>query len=372
MGIKIVPYCSNHEPAVDAFNERLRGAGVEFQFFSRASSEWLPADEGLPVHRIYRLAIDDEEVVRGGYALRRQQFWINGTRQWVGNYQLPLSEGIYDAKFRTLGMRLLRSALRESPLLYSLGMGGITQPLPKLLGASGFALALVPFFFRVLNAGRFLREMQLLQTPSWRRWGARISARTGVGAGGIHLAHRLRDRSHRNSRYRVEIVPEFGDWIDEVWESVGKEGLLVGDRRMEAMRQVFPASREANLKVRLEYSGRPVGFVVLRCTPLSGDHYFGNLRLGSIVDGWASKEHIVQLVRLATDLLKEQSADLIISNQSLASWQFGLQRCGYLSFRSNFGLGVSPKLSALLPGGLPANLEACHFNRADGDGPIHI
>ncbi len=372
MGIKIVPYQAVHEEAVESFNERLRDAGVAFQFFDRCSSDWLPDDVRAPVFRTYRLALDDEGVVRGAYALRCQDFWIKGGRQRVANYQLPLSEGICNPRFRPLGTRLLRSALREFPYLYSLGMGGIVQPLPKLLEASGFDLSLVPFFFRVLNGRRFLTEMMVLRQSKMRRFGAQLAAYSGLGPLGIHSFQRLCTQAVVDGRFTSSVVASLDGWLDEVWARTASDETSGAIRSSEVMNRVFPTDHESNIKMKICCSGEPIGYVVVRCTSMKGDAYFGDLRLGSIVDGWGAKEHVGQIVRLAAAHLKGLGADLIISNQSSRPWREALKSLGFLSFRSNFGLATSPKLTAALRASSGDGLEDCHFNRSDGDGPIHI
>ena len=118
--------------------------------------------------------------------------------------------------------------------------------------------------------------------------------------------------------------------------------------------------------------GQAVGYVVVRSTKMTDDQYFGNMTLGSIVDGWAAEDDLKQLVCLASRELEALGADLVISNQILASWIRALTAGGYLSFRSNFALAISPKLSSLMGGPLIDIGPQCHFNRSDGDGPIHI
>ncbi len=374
MAISLVPYEAAHVPAVADFNRRLQEGGCAFQFYASPSTDWLPADLGAPVHRIYRLALDEDGLVRGGYALRMQEFVIGGERVRVGNYQLPLSEGIVDSRFRTLGTRLLRSALRESPLLYGLGMGGIEQPMPTLLRASGFDAALVPFFFKVLRARRFLLEMPALRRRSWLRLAVAGASYSGLGPGAIHGWQALRHRVPGTSDFRLERIASLeGDWLDGLMDrSVGSRDVMAL-RSAAVMSRVFPERTEANIKLRLLRGDDAVGYVVVRCTQMKADAYFGNLRLGSLVDGWCESEAGPVLVDLATRFLKEAGADLVISNQTHRLWQNALQANGYLSYQSNFGLVVSPKLIKAMGGeGLGARLGDCHFNRSDGDGPIHI
>src|SRR5690606_33754296 len=110
----------------------------------------LPKEEGRVVFREFFLAIDGDEV-RGGFTLRRQDFWTGSGIVPMANYQGPLSEGLWDRRYMMAGVQMLRAALRDQPLLYALGMGSMGQPLPKLLASAGWSLEPVPFFFHVLR-----------------------------------------------------------------------------------------------------------------------------------------------------------------------------------------------------------------------------
>src|SRR5262249_48545091 len=89
--------------------------------------------------------------------------------QEVGNFQLPLSEGIVDRRYATVGVTLPHQALALQPALYSLGMGSVTRPLPRMLGRLKWTVEEVPFFFRVMHGGNFVRNIRTLRTSPRRR-----------------------------------------------------------------------------------------------------------------------------------------------------------------------------------------------------------
>jgi hypothetical protein len=100
------------------------------------------------------------------------------------------------------------------------------------------------------------------------------------------------------------------------------------------------------------------------------DHkQFGNLRVGSIVDGLAAGGAVGDVVHKATAVLEKQGVDLVISNQLHAEWSAPLLEAGFRKGPSNFLLALSPALAGLAAG---APETAFHFNRGDGDGPIHL
>ena len=97
------------------------------------------------------------------------------------------------------------------------------------------------------------------------------------------------------------------------------------------------------------------------------DAKYGSMRVGSIVDCWASPENALPVVEAAAATLKRQGMDLIVSNQSHALWCRALEHSGFLQAPSNFIFAASKKLAALLAP-FEKNKTGIHFTRADGDG----
>src|SRR5262249_10522238 len=153
--------------------------------------------------------------VRGGFTLRRQEFWLRGEVVPMANYQGPLSEGIWDRRYMMAGVQMLRAALRDQPLLYALGMGGVDQPLPRLLASSGWDLALVPFRFKVLNGTRFLREIRPLRRTRARALAFDVAALSGLGGLGITALQQSKTRKRAPAQSRSDRVTTYGSWADE-------------------------------------------------------------------------------------------------------------------------------------------------------------
>src|SRR5512133_2372303 len=146
MSISIVRYTPEWKRALDAFHARLRAAGV--------SAAMAFGEEPERCGCLY-LATEAGEV-RGGYILNEQEFAIDGAPRCVAHYRLPLSEGIVDKAYAAVGAQLLRHAMKTQPFLYALGMGGLENPLPRMLRAMRWGLYVVRFRFRVLRPHRFL------------------------------------------------------------------------------------------------------------------------------------------------------------------------------------------------------------------------
>src|SRR5260370_7251597 len=92
-----------------------------------------------------------------------------------------------------MGGALVRGdAMQRAPLLYCLGMGGYDRPLPQMLVRLGWTNCLVPFFFRVVNPSRFLRNMQILRSSPPRKFVMDLVAHTGAGWAGSQLSQAYR------------------------------------------------------------------------------------------------------------------------------------------------------------------------------------
>jgi hypothetical protein len=108
---------------------------------------------------------------------------------------------------------------------------------------------------------------------------------------------------------------------------------------------------------------------VLLDTQMRGHLQFGDMRVGSIVDCLAAPEQAGAVMRAAAGVLEERGVDLMVSNQLHRAWSDALQQAGFRKGPSNFLLALSPALAECVNG---AGDDGFHFNRGDGDGPIHL
>ena len=369
MPIHIDSYSTEHRGAVKDFNARLDAGGVAagFRFPADPTPAWLPPQNGRRIFQQMFVARDETGAVRGGYILKRQDFMAGGSVRSIGYYHLPLSEGLINRSFIAVGARLLRDALVREPMLYCLGMGGLDQPLPRMLTAMGWTLELVPFYFYVAAAGRFLRELPALGASGMKRVLSRAASVTGTGALAIRVSQRA--RTHTTSRgLLVEMVPEFGDWVNAIWSSASASSSgFRAVRNLDALHALYNRQDYPFLRLKFSRGNAVVGWAVLLDTQMSNSQHFGNLRVGSIADCEADPEEAAPVARVARDFLVERGADLVITNQSHACWQAAFRAAGFWTGPSNF---IFARSKALAPLTMP--LEACHITRGDGDGPIHL
>src|ERR1700745_4007629 len=130
MAIAIQPYTEDRIPSVKAFNRRLAAGGIaaEFHFPESHLPYWLPKTPGRRIYQEYYVAVDGSDV-HGGFILKYQDFSLNGSSFPLAYYHLPVSEGIVDKAYASVGVLMLRSAMKLNPTLFALGMGGFDRPL---------------------------------------------------------------------------------------------------------------------------------------------------------------------------------------------------------------------------------------------------
>jgi hypothetical protein len=368
MSISIQPYREEHQPAVNQFNSRLKAGGAddEFVFFRYAEPRWLPKTEGSDLYQEYFVAMDNETAL-GGYALKHQNFYFrDGNVRPLGYYHHPLSEGIVNKSYAAVGSLLLKDAMNRAPLLYCLGMAGYDRPLPKMLVRLGWSHCLVPFYFSVVNPYRFLREMQTLRSSPGRRLLMDLAAITGTGWAATKSFQGIkRLAGPRVAPYKVQQVEEFSDWVDPLWEESKGDYALTAVRDCKTLRSLYPASDKHFTRLRISRDGKDIGWAVVG--ERRQDAKYGSMKVGSIVDCWASPQNALPVVRAAANALKRLGVDLIVSNQSHALWGRAFQDSGFLRAQSNFIFAASKKLGALLEP-FDENKSRIHFTRADGDG----
>ena len=100
---------------------------------------------------------------------------------------------------------------------------------------------------------------------------------------------------------------------------------------------------------------------------MSSNPYFGDLHVGTLVDGLGRPENVSLLLDAGRRYLAQQGVDLIVANWSHAAWVNASRRLGFLPGPSNFYFFVSPAGKPLLEPSCP--LGMIHLSRGDCDGP---
>jgi hypothetical protein len=367
--ISVERFRPEDEADIREFNARIAANDGGFTFPTHPRELGVPASAGARLWTEMWVA-RDELAVRGGFLLKHERLLNNGSEVPVGNFQLPLSEGIVDRRFAMVGLSLLQRASKESTALYSLGMGSLSRPLPRLLARRGWLVEEVPFFFRVIRGTRFAKNLRTLQTSPKHRSLMRLARVTGAAAIGA-MAWRAAARAARlkaclRQSLRFVAVRSFDERVDRIAYSCRPSYTALLDRSSEALNVKFPAGDERLHRFLVEARGEPIGWLVLGFSRLQDHKQFGALKLGSIVDGLVEPSWLELAIAISAKKLTAMGADLIVSNQSHKTWQRALSRNLFARGPTNFIFARSPGFAIGIP------LHELHINRGDGDGPINL
>lgn len=374
MAIQIVPHSAEWREAVQAFNERMSAGGSGWSFYVDPVPTWIPQRPGQNVWREYHLAVEDEVAVRGAFALKPQDWLIHGQVQVVTDWQGPFSEGVIDVRHGMLGLRMMRDMLKKRPLLYSWGHGGDDQPVVQMLRKMNWLLHPTPFCLLVVKPFRFLRLNALLRQSAARRLVLDLAAYTGLGWLGLKLMHAA-IRLKGGGRFRAQAVevPDFGPWADELWQRCKGRYSAIAVRDAASMNALAPVgSWPPVTRLRVERDGQVIGWALVMDTQMRGEHRFGDLRVGSIVDCLADPgDDAAEVVHAATRYLTRRGVDIVVSNQAHPGWAQGFARNGYAVLPNKRLFAMSPQLQeALAP--FEQVSQGLHMTNMDGHGPMAL
>jgi hypothetical protein len=371
MAIEVVPYTAAWITGVKEFNRRMHAGGTPWGWYESDVDSWIPPRPGQRVWREHYLAIEDGKHVRGAYALKPQEFWLQGTLRIVADYQGPVSEGILSRRYNTLGVRLIRDMLKRQPLLYSWGHGGLEQAMLQMLRSLGWSLLETPACLYVLHPFRFLRRNRYLRGSAARRIALDLLAGSGLGWLGVRaLQHAQAPWPRTSPDLRAEVVSEFGAWADALWERSRDGYRAIAVRDAATMNVLLPEGRwPPGIRLRVWRGAETVGWAVVLDTPMEGDARFGDLRVGTIIDCLAPPEDANDVIGAAFGFLRERGCDLVFSNQSHPDWIRALGAHGFLILKGRRLFAASRALrEALEP--FEATRRGLHLTNMDGHGPM--
>jgi hypothetical protein len=370
--VEIVPYSLRDREAVERMNAKLSAAGSEWSFPAEEAQD---GAQQLPVWTQCFIAREGDEVF-GGYLFKHQRFSLKGRELGVGNLTLPLSLGDIDSSYAHVSVALLFDVRQRSPYCYALGLGAEDTKMAKLLTAAGWQHLTVPFQFSVKSANSFARNIVL---PAEKR--LLQNALRGLGTlrlAGLALKFRDVLRSRGEARpsspgdgARARRVPDFDTFADDLFDAHSAAYSLIGDRRAAALNILHPKTEDKYLRLVVERDDRIIGWALLLDTRMQDDKYFGNMRVGSLVDCFAAPEDAQAVVAAADDFLTRKGVDLVVSNQLHGAWRRALAATGYEEGPSNFFLYFSEDLGDQLAS-IPDWSREAHINRGDGEGPGNL
>ena len=359
----------NDKKIINDFNKELENQGFNISLPISHSEK---PNNNLIFQNSYILT-ENKIIVRAGYTLKTQLFKVNDELMQIGYYYRPVSAGLYNKKYNICGILLLNDAQKKNPNLFGLGMGGYSEPLPQLFKSLNWDLKKIPFFFKICNPNSFLKNITYLKNTKLKSFLISIFLSTGLGWCLIKsismILSLINFRPEKKKILSVEEITSFDKGINLVWENAKEYYSFAAVRNSEYLKILY--TDQKFIKLKFIEKNKVVGWSVSLCNNLDNHNYFGNMKLGSIVDCLALKGYESDIIKKTSDILKNKGADLIVSNQSHVFWKKAFKINSFLNGPSNYIFASSKILSEkLLINKKQKN--HLHLTRGDGDGPINL
>ena len=350
---------------IEGFNKELNSRG--FNFNLPQYNKELSNENNFIFERRYILT-ENSNTIRAGYNLKYQWFKINDDLIQLGYYYNPVTAGLFNKKYNICGILLLNDANKKKTDLFSLGMGGYSEPLPKLLKGMKWELEKIPFFFKVIHPYIFLKNIKYFRNTKLKSALINLVAITGLGWLGIkfiNFFHYIFYSKNKKNELDVEEIKFVNEDYDELWEKTKNHSSFIAVRNSKYLNTLYSETRF--IKLKFTRNKEMIGWSISLCTKLNNHKQFGNMLLGSIVDCLSLKNYETEIVNKTTEILKKKGSNLIVSNQSHYFWQNAFKKNIFIRGISNFIFASSKSLSDKIK---IKNYR--HITRGDGDGPINL
>ena len=350
---------------IDNFNKELNSHGFDFNLPQH--NKKLSNENNFIFERRFILT-ENNNLVRAGYNLKYQWFKINNDLVQLGYYYNPITAGLYNKKYNVCGILLLNDASKKKSDLFSLGMGGYSKPLPKLLKGMNWELEKIPFFFKVINPYIFLKNIKYFRNTKLKSIFIDFLTISGLGWLGIKFItffHYILNLQTKKSELNVEEIEIVDKNFDELWEKTKDHNSFIAVRNSKYLDMLY--SEKRFIKLKFSHNNKMIGWSVSLCTKLNNHKQFGNIQLGSIIDCLSLKNYEVEIIDKTTEILKKKGSNLIVSNQSHIYWQKAFKKNIFIKGISNFIFASSKSLNSKIK-----TKNYIHITRGDGDGPINL
>ena len=325
------------------------------------------------IHERNFILTENKNIVRAGYTLKSQWFKVNDTVLQIGYYYRPVSAGLFNKRYNICGVLLVNDAQKRYPSIFSLGMGGTSEALPKLLKGLNWNLKKVPFFFKIYHPIPFLKNVRYLKGTKLKSFIVMLVANSGLGWICMKFFFLIISlfyiRFKKEPYIVVEEIEVFDQDLSSVWENAKQYSSFIAVRNCEYLKTLYSDKRF--IKLKFFDNNKIVGWSVSLCTQLDDHKQFGHMRLGSIVDCLSLKGYEKNIISKTSKILKKKGVDLIVSNQSHIFWKNALKTNSFINGPSNFIFASSKVLSDKLMSNIKSR-DHIHLTRGDGDGPINL
>jgi hypothetical protein len=360
--------------AVIRFNRRLREGGRGEEQMTLHPS--LPGEAryrppGFPVYRRMMIAEDRREI-RAAMLLYHHNVFIKGERRDFCWAEMPVSEGIINRKYSLAIIQLMKKATEYQPFLMGIGVGAPEVEAFRFMVKLGWGWRLTPFFFYPVRVSKALLGLRYFKERPKLRYAALLGAFSGAGAGlsGLLSLHRRLASFLATCQSSEENA--FDDWADRIFTYALPDYAAAIRSDAATLNIVYPPGNPGYTRLRVRRKGtrQDVGWILVASKQMKDNYYFGDLKVGTLADGFGRVADAPALVAAGINHLAEAGVDIIVANFLHAAWARACRRAGMIAGPSNYSLFVSPGGPLLREDSCPS--EEIHVARGHGSGLVAL
>jgi hypothetical protein len=318
---------------------------------------------------------EDGREVRAAVMLYHNNIFIHGKRRDFCWLDMPISEGIIDRRYSLAIVKLVKTALGYEPFLMSTGAGPVDKVSFQILTRLNWRNRVVPFFFYPVKVTKVLLGLSYFKKHAKLRYGALLGAYSGLGAGLSGLLALSRRIAPCLSGYEYSMEKAFDDWANRIFEDCLPDYGVAMRSDATTLNILHPPDIPSLTRLRVRRkgakrgqgrdAGQDAGWILVANKQMENNHHFGDLKVGTLVDGFGRAADAPALVAAGIDHLVETGADIIVANFSHEAWVKACRRSGMLAGPDSYYHFVSP-------GGSPLFEDTCppreiHMARGHSD-----
>ena len=111
----------------------------------------------------------------------------------------------------------------------------------------------------------------------------------------------------------------FSDWATDIFERNKQQFSFIAVRNKKVLNILYPEDKKNFIKLSFSMGEAVIGWVVLLNTQMTNHHYFGNMKVGSIIDCLCDEGYEHEIMNKVKSFLIKNGADMIVTNQSFTS-----------------------------------------------------
>jgi hypothetical protein len=203
-------------------------------------------------------------------------------------------------------------------------------------------------------------------------YGALLGAYSGLGASLSGLLALRRRIAACLSGYEYSMEKVFDNWADRIFENCLPDYGVVMRSDATTLNILHPPDKPGLTRLRVRRkgakgdAGQDAGWILVASKRMKKNHYFGDLKVGTLVDGLGRAADAPALVAAGINHLAETGADIIVANFSHAAWVEACRRSGMFAGPDSYYHFVSPGGSPLFEGSYPP--REIHMTRGHSNG----